>query len=84
MRIPFTQVDAFADRPFAGNPAAVMPHSPRESRSSRSNTRDSSTSTTSAPTVWPDVSTTGVPTRRIGSPSAACDPVSWLITIGDR
>ncbi|HET8611153.1 MAG TPA: PhzF family phenazine biosynthesis protein, partial [Sphingomonas sp.] len=24
MRIPFTQVDAFADRPFAGNPAAVM------------------------------------------------------------
>ena len=22
---PFTQVDAFADRPFAGNPAAVMP-----------------------------------------------------------
>ncbi|MBB4616599.1 PhzF family phenazine biosynthesis protein [Sphingomonas abaci] len=25
MRIPFTQVDAFADRPFAGNPAAVMP-----------------------------------------------------------
>jgi len=25
MRIPFTQVDAFADAPFAGNPAAVMP-----------------------------------------------------------
>ena len=25
MRIPFTQVDAFADRPFGGNPAAVMP-----------------------------------------------------------
>ena len=25
MRIPFVQVDAFADRPFAGNPAAVMP-----------------------------------------------------------
>ena len=25
MRIPFTQVDAFADQPFAGNPAAVMP-----------------------------------------------------------
>lgn len=25
MRIPFTQVDAFASRPFAGNPAAVMP-----------------------------------------------------------
>ena len=25
MRIPFTQVDAFADRPFTGNPAAVMP-----------------------------------------------------------
>ena len=25
MRLPFTQVDAFADRPFAGNPAAVMP-----------------------------------------------------------
>jgi len=25
LRIPFTQVDAFADRPFAGNPAAVMP-----------------------------------------------------------
>lgn len=24
MRIPFTQVDAFADAPFAGNPAAVM------------------------------------------------------------
>lgn len=23
--IPFTQVDAFADRPFSGNPAAVMP-----------------------------------------------------------
>ena len=22
---PFTQVDAFADRPFTGNPAAVMP-----------------------------------------------------------
>lgn len=25
MRIPFGQIDAFADRPFAGNPAAVMP-----------------------------------------------------------
>ena len=25
MRIPFTQIDAFADAPFAGNPAAVMP-----------------------------------------------------------
>lgn len=25
MRIPFTQVDAFADAPFAGNPAAVLP-----------------------------------------------------------
>ena len=25
MRIPFVQVDAFADRAFAGNPAAVMP-----------------------------------------------------------
>ena len=25
MRIPFAQVDAFADQPFAGNPAAVMP-----------------------------------------------------------
>ncbi len=25
MRLSFTQVDAFADRPFAGNPAAVMP-----------------------------------------------------------
>jgi len=25
MRIPFQQVDAFADSPFAGNPAAVMP-----------------------------------------------------------
>lgn len=25
MRLPFTQVDAFADAPFAGNPAAVMP-----------------------------------------------------------
>ncbi len=25
MRIPFTQIDAFADRPFTGNPAAVMP-----------------------------------------------------------
>ncbi len=24
-RLPFTQVDAFADRPFTGNPAAVMP-----------------------------------------------------------
>lgn len=24
MKIPFVQVDAFADRPFAGNPAAVM------------------------------------------------------------
>jgi len=25
MRIPFVQIDAFADRAFAGNPAAVMP-----------------------------------------------------------
>ena len=25
MRIPFTQVDAFAEAPFAGNPAVVMP-----------------------------------------------------------
>ena len=25
MKLPFTQVDAFADRPFAGNSAAVMP-----------------------------------------------------------
>lgn len=25
MMIPFTQIDAFADRPFTGNPAAVMP-----------------------------------------------------------
>jgi PhzF family phenazine biosynthesis protein len=25
MKLPFTQVDAFADRPFAGNPAAVIP-----------------------------------------------------------
>lgn len=25
MRIPFHQIDAFADRPFNGNPAAVMP-----------------------------------------------------------
>lgn len=25
MRLPFVQVDAFADRPFAGNPAAVIP-----------------------------------------------------------
>jgi PhzF family phenazine biosynthesis protein len=25
LRLPFTQVDAFADAPFAGNPAAVMP-----------------------------------------------------------
>ena len=25
MRIPFTQIDAFADAPFSGNPAAVMP-----------------------------------------------------------
>ena len=24
-RLPITQVDAFADRPFTGNPAAVMP-----------------------------------------------------------
>ena len=23
--LPFFQVDAFADRPFSGNPAAVMP-----------------------------------------------------------
>ena len=23
--LPFTQVDAFADAPFSGNPAAVMP-----------------------------------------------------------
>jgi PhzF family phenazine biosynthesis protein len=25
MKLPFVQVDAFADRPFTGNPAAVMP-----------------------------------------------------------
>jgi PhzF family phenazine biosynthesis protein len=25
MKLPFTQIDAFADRPFGGNPAAVMP-----------------------------------------------------------
>ncbi|WP_310498037.1 PhzF family phenazine biosynthesis protein [Sandarakinorhabdus sp.] len=25
MRLPFTQIDAFADAPFSGNPAAVMP-----------------------------------------------------------
>ncbi|MBR0554005.1 PhzF family phenazine biosynthesis protein [Stakelama marina] len=25
MKLPYAQVDAFADRPFAGNPAAVMP-----------------------------------------------------------
>ena len=25
MKIPFVQIDAFADRPFTGNPAAVMP-----------------------------------------------------------
>ena len=25
MRLPFAQIDAFADRPFGGNPAAVMP-----------------------------------------------------------
>lgn len=25
MTLPFAQIDAFADRPFAGNPAAVMP-----------------------------------------------------------
>jgi PhzF family phenazine biosynthesis protein len=25
MRLPFAQIDAFADRPFAGNPAAVVP-----------------------------------------------------------
>ncbi len=25
LKLPITQVDAFADRPFAGNPAAVMP-----------------------------------------------------------
>ena len=25
MRLPFQQIDAFADRPFTGNPAAVMP-----------------------------------------------------------
>lgn len=25
MKLPFVQIDAFADRPFAGNPAAVMP-----------------------------------------------------------
>lgn len=25
MKLPFAQIDAFADRPFAGNPAAVMP-----------------------------------------------------------
>ncbi|CAN5317287.1 hypothetical protein BH10PSE15_BH10PSE15_10990 [soil metagenome] len=25
MRLPFTQIDAFASQPFGGNPAAVMP-----------------------------------------------------------
>ena len=25
MKLPFAQIDAFADRPFGGNPAAVMP-----------------------------------------------------------
>lgn len=25
MKLPFTQIDAFADRPFTGNPAAVIP-----------------------------------------------------------
>src|SRR3954471_15305359 len=25
MKLPITQVDAFADRPFTGNPAAVIP-----------------------------------------------------------
>ena len=25
MRLPFAQIDAFADRPFTGNQAAVMP-----------------------------------------------------------
>jgi PhzF family phenazine biosynthesis protein len=25
MKLPFVQIDAFADKPFAGNPAAVMP-----------------------------------------------------------
>lgn len=25
MKLPFAQIDAFADKPFAGNPAAVMP-----------------------------------------------------------
>ncbi len=25
MKLPFAQIDAFADRPFTGNPAAVMP-----------------------------------------------------------
>ena len=25
MRLPLYQIDAFADRPFAGNPAAVLP-----------------------------------------------------------
>ena len=25
MNLPFAQIDAFADRPFTGNPAAVMP-----------------------------------------------------------
>ena len=25
MRIPFAQIDAFAEAPFTGNPAAVMP-----------------------------------------------------------
>ena len=25
MKLPFVQIDAFADRPFSGNPAAVMP-----------------------------------------------------------
>ncbi|HEY0315407.1 MAG TPA: PhzF family phenazine biosynthesis protein, partial [Sphingomonas sp.] len=25
MKLPFLQIDAFADAPFTGNPAAVMP-----------------------------------------------------------
>ena len=32
MRIPFTQVDAFADAAFGGNPAAVMLLSEKASR----------------------------------------------------
>ena len=32
MRIPFAQIDAFADTAFAGNPAAVMPLAASEAR----------------------------------------------------